>query len=252
MAPEIGWRYALIIGTVIAAIAGMIFVDPIPQDPGYHLFADRGRLLGVANFWNVATNLPFLIVGLLGLVRLPRLASAALRTHYVVLCFGVALVAVGSAYYHLEPSTPALSWDRLPMTVAFMALLAAVFGDRISQRVGHGMQWSFVALGIASIAWWSFTEMEGRGDLRPYALVQFLPMLLIPMMLLLLPKGAMHAVFLWTSFGAYVGAKLAEHFDGAILDATGVFGGHSLKHLLAALGAWFAIRAFQKSPARAL
>jgi hypothetical protein len=88
------------------------------------------------------------------------------------------------------------------------------------------------------------------GDLRPYAVVQFLPLLLIP--LLLLRPGALHTGWLWATLGAYIAAKLAEHFDGAILDAFGLFSGHSLKHLLAALGAWCALRAFQRSPARAL
>ncbi|HEY5558429.1 MAG TPA: ceramidase domain-containing protein [Steroidobacteraceae bacterium] len=246
------WQLYLIgaIGAVV--IAAAFFIDPIPQDPGYHAFADRGRMLGIPNFWNVVTNLPFLVAGIVGLARLPRLAAAALRAHYIVFCIGVSLVGFGSAYYHCDPSTPALVWDRLPMTIAFMALFAAVLSDRVSQTLGRAMLWPLITLGIASIAWWIRTELAGQGDLRPYAIVQFLPMLLVPLILLLSRGGGLGTVWLWASLGAYVGAKLAEHFDPAILDATGVFSGHSLKHLLAALGAWFAVRAFQKSPARAL
>ncbi|HEX5644954.1 MAG TPA: ceramidase domain-containing protein, partial [Erythrobacter sp.] len=238
----------LIAGVAVAANAGMLFMNPIPQDPAYHAFADRRAWFSVPNFWNVATNLPFLAVGVLGLARLRRLAAAALRMHYIVFCVGVTLVASGSTYYHYAPSTPTLVWDRLPMTIAFMALFAAVFGDRISERAGHRLLWPLIALGIFSIAWWGFSEMDGRGDLRLYALVQFLPMLLIPLMLVLLPGRALHAAWLWASLGAYIAAKVAEHFDGAILAATGGFSGHSLKHLLAALGAWCAIRAFQAVP----
>lgn len=234
-----------------AAIAGAFLLDPIAQDPAYHRFADRMAMLGIPNFWNVATNLPFLAVGLAGLLWLPRLTVRAVRAHYLVFCIGVALVGVGSAWYHWDPSTPTLVWDRLPMTVAFMALFAAVISDRLSPTLGRALLWPLIALGISSIAWWIHTELLGRGDLRPYAVVQFLPMLLIP--LLLLRPGTLHSGWLWASLGAYVGAKLAEHFDGAILDALAVFSGHSLKHLLAALGAWWAIRAFlQMSPARAL
>ncbi len=242
----------LVAAVSMVAIGGAFLLDPIPQDPAYHAFADDARLLGVPNFWNVATNLPFLFAGLAGLARAQRLSDAMLGLHYRVFCIGVALVAFGSACYHFDPSTPALVWDRLPMTVAFMALFAAVLMDRVSMPLGRSLLWPLVALGIASIAWWVHTELAGRGDLRPYALVQFLPMLLMPLMLLLSRGGSLGTASLWASLGAYGAAKLAEHFDAAILDATGIFSGHSLKHLFAALGAWWAIRAFQKSPARAL
>ena len=226
------------------AIAGAFLLDPIPQDPAYHRFADRMALLGISNFWNVATNLPFLAIGLVGLLQLPRLTVPALRAHYLVFCIGVALVGFGSAYYHWDPTTPTLVWDRLPMTVAFMALFAALISDRVSPTLGRALLGPLVALGISSIAWWIHTELLGRGDLRPYAVVQFLPLLLIP--LLLLRPGALHTGWLWATLGAYVAAKLAEHFDSAILDTLGAFSGHSLKHLLAALGAGCAIRAFSK------
>jgi Ceramidase len=108
------------------AIIGAFLLDPIPQDPAYHAFADDARRLGVPNFWNVATNLPFLFIGLAGLARVQCLSDPLLDLHYRVFCIGVALVALGSAYYHFDPSTPALVWDRLPMTIAFMALFAAV------------------------------------------------------------------------------------------------------------------------------
>lgn len=253
MAIRIG--LASLIGLIAAlAIVAAFFLDPIPQNPAYHEFADRDRILGIRNFWNVMTNLPFLVVGIAGLLRLPRLVATALRLHYLLLCIGVALVGFGSAYYHYDPSTPTLVWDRLPMTIAFMALFAAVLSDRVSASAGRALLLPLVVLGISSIAWWIRTELAGQGDLRPYALVQFLPMLLIPALLLLAREGGLSSRWLWASLGAYVAAKLAEHFDPVILDATGAFSGHSLKHLLAALGAWWAIHAFldQKSPARAL
>lgn len=265
MATRSGLPY-LIGGICAAVIVAAFFIDPIPQDPAYHDFADRGRLFGIPNFWNVITNLPFLVAGVLGLLRLPCLAAAILRAQYIVFCIGVSLVGFGSAYYHYDPSTPALVWDRLPMTIAFMALFASVLSDRMSSALGRALLWPLITVGIASIAWWIQTELAGHGDLRPYAIVQFLPMLLMPVLLLSRGSG-LGTAWLWASLGAYAGAKLAEHFDAAILAATAIFSGHSLKHLLAALGAWCAICAFskrgripserdaspfQKSPARAL
>jgi hypothetical protein len=71
--------------------------------------------------------------------------------------------------------------------------------------------------------------------------VQFLPMLLVPLMLLPVERQGISARWLWMALGAYAAAKLAEYGDV-----------HAVKHLLAALAAWWIIRAFQRSPASAL
>ncbi len=245
-------RELLLALVVAAAVAGVFLLDSIPQDPAYHVFADRRAFFGVPNFWNVATNLPFLAVGALGWAWIGRIASPPLATHYRVLCTAIALVAFGSGWYHFAPSNAALVWDRLPMTVAFMALFAALLADRVSWLLGRALLWPLVVAGIASIAWWVRTESVGAGDLRAYALVQFLPMLLMPLVLLLWREGSLAARPIWLALAAYGVAKLAEHFDMAIFAATGFVGGHALKHLAAALATWWIVRAFQGAPARAL
>ena len=236
-----------------AAIAGVWLLEPISQDPAYHAFADRRALSGVPNFWNVTSNLPFLVVGLLGWSWIRRIASPPLATHYRVLFTSIAFVAFGSGWYHLAPSNASLVWDRLPMTVAFMALFTALVADRISWLAGRALLWPLIVAGIASIAWWVRTEAAGAGDLRPYALVQFLPMLLMPLVLVMWRDGSLAARSLWLAFGAYALAKFFEHFDAAVFAATGgLVAGHALKHLAAALAAWWILRAFQGAPARAL
>jgi len=241
----------LLIAVVAAATGGLLLVDPIAQDPGYHRFADARTILGIPNFWNVASNLPFLLAGVLALLQSRRIASPDLTVHYRILLLSIALVAFGSGWYHLSPSMPTLVWDRLPMTVAFMTLLSAVIADRISWLAGRALLWPLVVAGIASIAWWVRTENAGAGDLRPYALVQFLPMLVIPLVLLMWRGEGLSSRRLWLALGVYVLAKAAEHFDAALFAATGM-GGHALKHLLAALAAWWILRAFQGAPASAL
>lgn len=241
-----------ILAVAALAIAVVCWLDPIPQDPAYHAFADTRKLAGIANGWNVLSNLPFLAAGAWGLATLRRLASPQLRTHYLVLTAGVTLVALGSSWYHLEPSTRALVWDRLPMTVAFMALFTGVIADRFSWVVGRALLSPSLVAGVASIAWWYRTELMGAGDLRFYAIVQFLPMILIPLMLLLRPGQGLRARWLWAGLGAYLAAKLAEYFDAEIFSALDFVSGHSLKHLLAALACLWVLRAFQRSPARAL
>lgn len=239
---------------VAAAVsAGVWLAEPIPQDPAYHDFADRRTLFGVAHFWNVASNLPFLVVGALGWLQSRKVASPELATHYRVLCVAITLVAFGSGWYHDAPSNATLVWDRLPMTVAFMTLFSALIADRISWLLGRALLWPLAVAGIASIAWWVRTEAAGAGDLRAYAQVQFLPMLLMPLILLLWRDGSLAARPLWSALGAYALAKLLEHFDAAVFAATGgLVAGHALKHLAAALAAWWILRAFQGGPARAL
>jgi hypothetical protein len=246
------YKNALVASVAAAAIVAALLLDPLPQDAAYHRFADRRALFGVPNFWNVATNLPFLFVGLLGLVKFRRLANPALAFHYSFLSTAVAAVALGSAHYHLQPSNGTLVWDRLPMTVAFMTLFSAVIADRVSWRVGMALLWPLVIAGLASIGWWVRTEADGAGDLRPYAVVQFLPMLLIPLILITWPKSGLNERLLWMALAAYAAAKIAEWLDLGILELTGLSGGHALKHLLAALAAWWIVRSFQMSPASAV
>jgi hypothetical protein len=49
----------------LAAIAAVLFfvVPPIVEFHWYHDFADQRSLLGIPNFWNVISNLPFLFIG---------------------------------------------------------------------------------------------------------------------------------------------------------------------------------------------
>jgi Ceramidase len=236
----------------VAAVGGMLAVfrlPPIPQDPNYHNFSDGRTLLGLANFWNVLSNAPFLFVGAFGLSRLSHLAPAAPRVGYVVFCIGIMLVGLGSGYYHYSPSSQALVWDRLPMTIAFMALFSLMVQDRVSDGLGSSLLWPLIVAGAASVGYWHWSELQGQGDLRAYVLVQFLPMLLIPLMLLLFTGKTLSSAMLWATIGTYALSKVAEHFDGQILDALGGISGHSIKHMLGALAVFWTIIAFWRPPA---
>lgn len=227
-------RAGILAAVVLTGVAALAWIGPIPQDLRYHLFADTRALGGLRNFWNVVSNLPFLMVGVLGLLRMRRLAQVATRTGYGVMCVSVALVGVGSAYYHDAPSNSTLLWDRLPMTVAFMALLSLVLNERVFQQKRPWVVWALIAAGVASALYWAWSESQGQGDLRPYALVQFLPVVLIPLILLLYRPRYLHTAWLLATLAWYVAAKALEHYDAQIWAATGWIGGHALKHVAAA------------------
>jgi hypothetical protein len=243
MAPEQRWPVGLTAVVSALALATVFLLPPIPQDPAYHLFADRLAVFGIPNFWNVVSNLPFVAVGILGLLSLPRLQVHVPVPAYLLCCLGVILVGAGSAYYHYGPDSNTLVWDRVPMSIAFMALFSIVIADRISISLGRWLLWPLVFMGVGSVLYWDWTELQGRGDLRAYGLVQFLPMLLMPLMLITAGGRGVRAALLWLTLGVYVLAKLAEHFDAGIYVATGFVSGHSLKHVLGALAIYFALLA---------
>jgi hypothetical protein len=242
---------ALLAVTAVAAFV-VLRMPPIPQDPAYHHFADDRSWLGIPNSQNVASNLPFLFVGLIGLARLrERLAEPGRPTPvgekaaWLFLFLGVTLTAFGSSYYHWTPSNASLVWDRLPMTLGFMGFLAGIIGERISQRAYRLLLWPLVGLGVASVLYWYATERQGHGDLRLYALVQFFPLLLIPLIMALYRPRYSHGRYIFFALAWYSAAKALEHWDGQIFAATsGIVSGHALKHLAAAMGCWMLVRLF--------
>ena len=243
-------RHGVLGALTLAAIIATIWIPAIPQDPAYHAFADQRALFGIANFWSIVSSLPFVVVGAFGFSRLAHVHPVTLRPAYLAVCFGTLCIGLGSAYYHTAPTTPTLVWDRLPMSIAFMGLLTLILHDRISERFARHLFWPLVLAGVASVVYWYDSELRGHGDLRAYGLIQFLPMLLIPLMLLLYPGKALGTRWLWASVATYALAKLAEHFDTGLYHLTGGLGGHSLKHVLGAVAVLWAIFAAQHSAPR--
>jgi hypothetical protein len=246
-----GARGAVLIGVIVAAGAAIALFPPIPQDPAYHRFADVRPVGNVANGWNVLSNLAFIVVGLCGLSRIGKAATgpgtafidARERWPYALFFAGVALTGLGSAYYHWAPDTPRLFWDRLPMAVGFMALLAATVAERVSVTAGLIVLGPLIAAGVGSIIYWRAGELRGAGDLRPYALVQFLPALLILLMLWRCPPRYTGGGFLVGVLGIYGAAKVFEALDGPIFSLGSLLSGHTLKHLTVALAAWWVVKA---------
>src|SRR5882672_11520007 len=150
-------RVWLIAGLAVVVVGVILFRPPIHQDIRYHHFFDHRTLWGVPNFWNVVSNLPFLLVAMWGL-RAFRSTTAFLqgweRMAYCILLAGVALVAFGSSYYHSHPDNRTLFWDRLPMTVVFMSLLATTIGERISPNAGRLLLVPLLVVGVAAILHW--------------------------------------------------------------------------------------------------
>ena len=97
--------WLIVSGVLVIFILLWIVSEPVPQDLGYHNFADGRSLFGIPNALNVVSNLLFLLVGYWGLRTLrQRELDASLHAWlYAVFFLGIGLIGLGSAYYHWSP-----------------------------------------------------------------------------------------------------------------------------------------------------
>ncbi len=230
----------IILGLLLLASLGLGLLDPIAQPPIYHDYGDQRTLLGIPYFWNVMSNLPMLFIGAYGLrqcaLNWSRRPAGVTRWIPLVLSGGIFITCFGSAYYHWAPSNDTLLWDRLPMTLMFMSLFALLMYDYLGPKAGTVTFWLALPLGIASVLYWHITEAAGQGDLRPYALVQFFPIVAALAMMLFFSGKAPYVRYMLLLIGWYAVAKFCEHQDKAIYQVLGFWSGHTLKHLFGAVG----------------
>jgi hypothetical protein len=255
-APEVGvlskrTGVAVLVGLTLVVIVGAILAPRLAEPLSYHNFADRRVWLGIPNFADVVSNVGFAVVGVWGLGILlgkssrVRFVDPRERWPYVIVFAGMVLTAIGSSYYHLAPDNDRLVWDRLPMTIVFMALVAAMIIERISVPIGLAVLPVLLLLGIASVVEWHISEINGASDLRFYAALQAYAVLLL-LGILLLPPRYTRSSDLAIVVSFYVLAKITEAADRAIFAFGQVISGHSIKHLLAAAAGLWILRMLQK------
>ncbi|WP_153799527.1 ceramidase domain-containing protein [Foetidibacter luteolus] len=222
----------------LVSIAIIPFLPKVGQALSFHHFSDARTILHVPNFMNVASNFPFLLVGILGLVNTWRQSNAAgAKLLYTALFTGICLTAVGSGYYHFQPGNNTLVYDRIPMTVVFMAFFCVTIARLVSKTVGVLLLAPLVIAGVASVVYWHVTELRHQGDLRWYGWVQFYPVVFIPLVMLLFRTRSSPHQFRLLGYAIlwYLLAKVLEHYDQAIYHATKQISGHTLKHLAAGM-----------------
>ena len=225
----INLKDSLIASLVIISFVSLFFIEPIAQDLAYHNFADMRTMLGVANFFDVASNLPFIAVGLLGLFSLYKYWGVTCSWSWLILFISILFVAFGSTYYHLNPENQTLTWDRLPMAIGFMALFVIVLTDYVNNKLEKWLLLPMCLLGVSSVLYWHVTD-----DLRIYAWVQFVSLALLLIIIFTYKPDQLDTKYIIYAFVFYIFSKIAEHFDQKIFELLDeIVSGHTIKHLLA-------------------
>jgi hypothetical protein len=229
-------RIAVVALVTVVALIVLWVRYPDLHDRGYGVFADDRAGFGMRN---VVSNAGFLIVGLTGVVWAMR-RRAQLGDDYaaaLTLFTGVTFTAFGSAWFHLEPlrggalNREGLLLDRLPMTIAFAALLALVFRDRVLHRHHRWLLPLMLATGVATLVYWYACDR-----LLPYAFFQGYVAVGTLLMLAVLPPAYTGARWVAAAVLFFGVAKICEALDTRIFELCR-FGGHPLKHVAGAVAA---------------
>lgn len=242
-----------VIWLLVLVILIMPVVLPPLEEP--HILwemTDVRTAFGVSNFWNVISNVPLLIVGAWGLCLIWRRApnrqtfiSCMERWPYLVFFLSVTLTAVGSAYFHLDPNSARLFWDRLPISFGIMSLLSAIITDRISAKIGLILLIPLLLVGAGTVFYWRWTDLQGAENLVPYASMQYGSIILIIAIACLFHSRYSRGADVLTVLAIYALAKVAELFDAVIYAFGQMISGHTLKHLLASIAVWWLLRMLQ-------
>ena len=116
------------------------------------------------------------------------------------------------------------------MSVGFSSLLGLLIDERIAPTLGKSLFPFLLLAGFASCAYWHY-----RDDLRPYILVQFYPLIYIPILLLISSAVYSHTMYYVYACLLYALAKASEVSDKQVFRLTSSsISGHTLKHLLSA------------------
>ncbi len=241
------YRHVILLVILAGGITATLLSAPFAQEIEYHQFADQRSWLGIPLAADVLSNLAFVVAGIAGWIRIARqrVFTLSIQEQRWLRLFCLSLIATGcgSLFYHAAPDNASLFWDRLPMTITFTLFFCLVLASHVSLPLARRILLPMMLLGTLITLHWQISELRGEGDLRFYAAFQFLPLTLVIMMLMLFESRGLQKRWLIATALAYLAAKFFEMNDEGIFALGGIVSGHTVKHLVAALGAWWVVKA---------
>src|SRR5262249_42093467 len=121
--------------------------------------------------------------------------------------------------------------------ISFAAIFSLIAQERVGKRVGSILLWPMLAIGLASLLIWLWTD-----DLRLYFWEQFFPGVVLMALFALFPARYTRAHYWIIAAGLYGLAKLFEFADDRIYSLGNLLSGHTLKHLSAAAACFVILR----------
>jgi hypothetical protein len=228
------WCLVLVILPVVAVVTIWGLFGPIHQPTFYHQFADQRAFLGIPHFANVVSNLAFLLTGGLGFHYCIRRRPLGALGAWAIFFAGFVLVSLGSGYYHANPNSETLVWDRLTMAVAFAGVHTALISEYVSARLERYVLVPVLVCALGSVLYWSVTS-----DLSFYYALQATVFLSAAVILSCFDSEYHQKRFILGAFAIYALALVCDFLDIQIFMAMGgVIGGHAIKHLFAAIAAY--------------
>jgi hypothetical protein len=225
---------AILAALTLATVVGLLAWGAVPLDTSQHQYADQRRWFGLPNALNVLANLPLLLAGVWGW-HASRSSSwpAALREPWQAFHLCVAGGSLVAAAYHAVPNDIGFLLAQLAMSAAFVMLTVGMLAERVSARFGSrtGLAAAAALLVVTATAVGFGVGATGSTDLRPFLLLQLLPVLLIPAGALSLPGRYTRSADWMIMLAVYALAKAFELADAAIFMSTGWISGHALMHL---------------------
>lgn len=252
-------RVGLLTAAALASVA-LVFAKRLPQPRDYHRFADTRTYLDIPNFFNVASNFGFAVVGA-GVLAWIFMRRATLSKTFiergelwvcVALYASTFLVTFGSAYYHLAPDNERLFWDRLPMALVASAFVGSVFADRFGARAGTWALAALLPVLLGALIYWQSTFAPGPDNVWPYFVTLYGSLGFALIVMALFPSRYTHARAAWVTLAIYaVAMAFDDWLDTPLYLASGALSGHSLKHMLAAVALfWLAWGSFRVREAK--
>jgi hypothetical protein len=199
----------------------MDILPSIPTLQEYHNFVDKSSFYGIQNGKNILSNL---------FVALPAFYLIYREQKISFLSINILLLAISSAYYHVNPSHNTIFMDMI-FVISLNTIILSYFVDT---DIGF---WMYI-MGIVSVFYWKLYD-----NILPYEFLK----IMIPMYGLYCLYGTKVSNYIIPFLCLTILIRYSEYNDKKIYKATNkLISGHSLKHILGGIDIYIVILVLQK------